>query len=397
MTEAPSRRPAPLPTERATPLDPPTGLAPLREHQPVSPLAHPDGTAGWLVTSNALVREVLADPRFSSRSELIHSPMRTDPPTPAPRGVFIGMDAPEHPRYRKLLTGQFTVRRIRQLTDRIEQIVEQALDATEAAGQPADLIQTFALPVPSLLICELLGVPYESHEDFERWTNVMSSAGSALADAQAAEAALTAFLAGIVADKRARPTDDVLSGVIHEGSLDDEEALGIALMLLVAGHETTSGMLGLGTLALLTHPGQLALLREDPALIDGAVEELLRYVTIAQFDVGVRAALEDVELGGRLIRAGDSVSVSFIAANRDPDVFDDPDTLDITRPPGRHVAFGHGAHACLGQQLARMELRIAFPALLRRFPGLRLAVPLAEIPIRSEMPVYGAYRLPVAW
>ncbi len=389
--------PAPLPTARSSPLDPPPGLGRLRAAHPVSRLAHPDGTTGWLVTGHALVRQVLADPVFSSRSELLHSPMRKDAPSPAPPGVFIGMDEPEHSRYRKLLTGQFTVRRTRRLAGRIEEIVRDALDATEAEGPPADLVRTFALPVPSLVICELLGVPYASHEDFQRWTHTMISAESSPEESTAAEAALTAFLADIVAAKRAEPTDDVLSGVIAAGGLTDEEALGIAQLLLVAGHETTSGMLSLGTLALLSHPEQLALLRDNPALVDGAVEELLRYLGIAQFDVGVRAATEDVMLGGRLIRAGESVSLSFAAANRDPAVFEDPDTLDITRPPGGHVAFGHGAHACLGQQLARVELRIAFPALLRRFPGLRLAVPVAEVPVRHDMPIYGAYRLPVTW
>ncbi|WP_461038307.1 cytochrome P450 [Streptomyces mayteni] len=389
--------PAPFPTVRDTPLDPPAELGRLRGSHPVSRLAHPDGSTGWLVTGHALVRQVLADPRFSSRTELLRSPVRAEPHEPAPPGVFIGMDEPAHARYRRLLTGQFTVRRTRALAARVERIVEDCLDTTEAAGPPADLVRTFALPVPSLVICELLGVPYTFHGDFQRWTTAMVSTASSAAESRAAEEALTAFLADVVAAKRAAPGDDLLSGVIDAGALTDEEAVGIAMLLLVAGHETTSGMLSLGTFALLRHPEQLALLRADPGLVDGAVEELLRYLGIAQFEVAARSALEDVTLGGRLIRAGEPVTLSLPAANRDPAVFADPDELDLTRAPSGHVAFGHGGHACLGQQLARVEMRIAFPALLRRFPGLRLAVAPEDVPFRNDMPIYGAHRLPVAW
>ncbi|MDT0323390.1 cytochrome P450 [Streptomyces millisiae] len=389
--------PAPFPTTRVDPLDPPPELGRLRESHPVSRLAHPDGSTGWLVTGHALVRQVLADPRFSSRTELLRSPVRVDPHEPAPPGMFIGMDEPEHARYRKLLTGQFTVRRTRALAARIERIVGDRLDAIEAAGPPADLVRAFALPVPSLVICELLGVPYDFHEDFQRWTTAMVSTASSPEESRAAEEALTAFLADIVAAKRTTPTDDLLGGVIAAGGLTDEEAVGIAMLLLVAGHETTSGMLSLGTFALLRHPDQLALLRADPTLVDGAIEELLRYLSITQFEVAARTALVDVELGGRLIRAGEPVTLSIPAANRDPAVFADPDDLDITRSPNGHVAFGHGAHACLGQQLARAELRVALPALLRRFPRLRLAVAPEEVPLRHRMPIYGAHRLPVTW
>lgn len=258
-------------------------------------------------------------------------------------------------------------------------------------------MHAFAMPVPSLVICELLGVPYADHDAFQRWTRTMLGTASTSAESNGAEAELGEYLLALVTRKRGEPTDDLLGGLVTAGELADGELVSIAHMLLVAGHETTANMLGLGTFALLRQPDQLARLRRDPALVDGAVEELLRYLSIAQFDVGGRAALEDVDLDGRLVRAGEVVTVSLPAVNRDPRRFDDPDALDLTRPASRHLAFGHGVHACLGQHLARTELRVALPALLARFPGLRLAIPADEVPMRYDMPIYGVYRLPVEW
>ncbi|AIJ22000.1 cytochrome P450 [Amycolatopsis methanolica 239] len=194
--------------------------------------------------------------------------------------------------------------------------------------------------------------------------------------------------------KRAEPTDDVL-GNRTTSDLTDEELSGIGTFLLGAGLDTTANMIALGAFALLRDPDQLAALRDDPALADSAVEELLRYLTIA--DTGVRAALEDVELDGQVIQAGESVTITANAANRDPERFPDPDTLDLRRHAAGHLAFGHGIHQCLGQQLARVEMRVAIPALFARFPTLRLAVPADEVPLRHDMSIYGVHRLPVTW
>ena len=209
------------------------------------------------------------------------------------------------------------------------------------------------------------------------------------------------YMLDLVRAKRLQPADDLLSGLIAregdpEGALSDDELVSIGNLLLVAGHETTANMLALGTLALLEHPGQLAALRADPSLIDGAVEELLRYLTIVQFGV-MRTVTEDVEVGGRCIRAGKPIVASLAAANRDPQHFSEPDVLDLSRAYSPHLAFGHGVHQCLGQQLARVEMKVGFAALLERFPSLRLAVPLQDVRMRDDMFIYGVHALPVTW
>ncbi|MER6827589.1 cytochrome P450 [Streptosporangium sp. NPDC000563] len=390
-----------LPTARppGCPFDPPKELLDAREHGPISRYTFPDGHAGWLVTGYDLVRAVLADPRFSSRRELMrHHPLvdfgDIEVP-PAPPGEFLLMDEPQHSRYRKPLVGKFTVRRMRQLTERVEQVTAEHLDAMEAAGPTADLVTAFAKPIPSVIICELLGVPYEDRGRFQE--NIDKFLGGEVADEEliAAYTATQEYLAELVAAKRANPTDDVLSDLL-DSDLTDEELKGMALILLSAGFDTTANMLALGTFALLQNPQQLAALRADPALVDRAVEELLRYLSVAkQF---FRVALEDVELGGQTIRAGSMMILSYNTANRDPERFADPHRLDLRRQDGGHLAFGHGIHQCLGQQLARVELRVAFPALLARFPTLRLAVPAEEIALRPETAdIYGVKSLSVTW
>ena len=397
MLSAPIR----LPMQRDTVFDPPTEIGRLRQARPISPLAFPDGAVGWLVTDYATVRAVLADPRFSSRQELHHHidfnhPRALEPIEPAEPGMFLGMDAPEHTRYRKLLTGQFTMRRVNQLASRIEEVVAGCLDEMERAAPPVDLVSAFALPIPTMVICELLGVPYAHRERFQHDVEAALSAGSTAEQMSAGFAGIYGLIAQMVADKRATPADDILSGLVHEGDLTDQELIQIAMLLLVAGHETTASMIALGTFALLTNPEQFRVLRDHPELAEGAVEELLRYVSVIHFGLP-RTAIEDVRLGDTLVRAGDCLIVSIPGANHDPDRFEAPGALDVTRSATGHVAFGHGAHQCLGQQLARVEMRIAYTELLRRFPSLRLAVAPDEVPLRVDMPIYGVHRLPVTW
>ncbi|WP_214318355.1 cytochrome P450 [Nonomuraea sediminis] len=383
-----------LPTERSAgcPFDPP---AELRGFPPITRMSYPDGHEGWLVTGHALARAVLADRRFSSRYELMHYPLADiGEMPPAPVGDLTGMDAPEHTRYRKLLTGKFTVRRMNLLTERAEQITAEHLDAMERGGGPVDLVQVFAQPIPALMICELLGVPYADRESFHRHVKALSGADATQEEQFAAYTAIRDYVRELVEAKRAQPTDDLLSDLTTT-DLTDEELAGVGGFLLGAGLDTTANMLALGTFALLRHPDQLAMLRADPGLTEQAVEELLRYLTIAH--TGARSALEDVELDGHLIRAGETVTVSIQAADRDPAKFPDPDRLDLRRQATGHLGFGHGIHQCLGQQLARVEMRVAFPALLSRFPTLRLAVPAEEVPMRHGLDVYGVYRLPVTW
>jgi cytochrome P450 len=212
----------------------------------------------------------------------------------------------------------------------------------------------------------------------------------------AAVAEIQTYLRDLVRRKRSQHDDDLLSGLMASSDLDEEELTNVVFLLLVAGHETTANMLGLGTFALLQNPGQLAALRSDPALMDNAVEELLRYLTIVQFGT-TRTALQDVEVDGQVIKAGDTVSISLPAANRDPEKFEHPDALDVSRAAGGHVAFGHGIHQCLGQQLARIEMRIGYAGLFREFPDLRLAVPAQDVALRDQMSIYGVHNLPVEW
>ncbi|QID36281.1 cytochrome P450 [Streptomyces albus] len=394
-----TEEPQALPVDRHTgcPFDPPDGLVPPGD-EPLRRMRYADGHVGWLVTGHAAARALLADPRISSRYELLHPPVpmpgMPEELPPAPVGDMTGLDAPEHTRYRRLLTGKFTVRRMRRLTERIEHFTARCLDEMEQAGPGADLVTAFAQPVPALVICELLGVPYADRDRFRGQVAALFDQTAAPEAREGALGELFAYLNELVLAKRAEPTDDLLSE-LTTSNLHDEELAGIGSLLLAAGLDTTANMLALGTFALLSNPGQLAALRAEPALAGQAVEELLRYLSVA--DPLVRAALEDIEIEGRLIRAGETVTVSVQAANRDPRRFPRPDGLDLRREAVGHLAFGHGAHQCLDQQLARVEMTVAFPALLARFPTLRLAVPAHEVRMRERSNIYGVLSLPVTW
>jgi cytochrome P450 len=396
MTEPlPDARLLPIDRRPERPFDPPGGLAQLREQHPVSRLAFPDGHVGWLVSSHALARSVLADPRFSSRYDLMHHPFadfRDAELPPVLPGYFLTLDPPAHTRYRRLLTGKFTVRRMAQLTSRVEQITASHLDAMAQHGPPTDLVQAFAYPIPALTICALLGVPNADHELFQRLATV-NARDTPIEEVIAAVTALRDYVRDLVAAKRAQPTDDLLSELTTT-DLSQEELEGVGTVLLASGLDTTANMLALGAYALLRHPDQLAALRADPDITDNAVEELLRYLSVLH--TAGRAALDDVELDGQPVKAGETVTLAINSANRDPERFPDPDTLDLKRRAVGHLAFGHGIHQCLGQQLARVELRAALPALVARFPTLRLAAGPSEIPLRTGS-IYGVQQLPVTW
>ena len=384
-----------LPSARqpGCPFDPPAELLDARRHGPISRYTHVGGAPGWLITGYDLARSVLADSRFSSRRELLNVGDFEIPP--APPGEFLLMDEPQHGRYRKPLVGKFTMRRMRLLADRVEQITADCLDAMEKTGPPADLVTAFAKPIPAIVICELLGVPYRDRGSFQEQIDAFLGGETTEEELIAAYTATQEYLAELVAAKRAHPTDDVLSD-LTDSDLTDEELKGVSLILLAAGLDTTANMLALGTFALLRNPEQLAALRADSALADQAVEELLRYLSVAK--TFMRTALEDVELGGQTITAGTTVVLSYNTANRDPERFADPHTLDLRRQYTGHLAFGHGIHQCLGQQLARVEMRIALTALFDRFPTLRLAVPAEDVRLRPETAdIYGVKSLPVAW
>lgn len=391
VTGLPMTRPA------GCPFDPPRELARLREQRPISRMLFPDGHVGRLVTGYELTRAILADPRFSSRHELMHNPFPgpvIPEIPPAPPGMFIGIDPPEHTRYRKLLAGKFTARRMRLLTERVQHITEEQLDAMERHGPPVDLVTAFALPIPTLMICELLGVPYAQRDSFQHHAIAVSDNDAPPEERYAAMIALGEYLQQLVQAKRAEPTDDLLSD-LTTGDLTDEELTNIGSLLLGAGLDTSANMIALGAFALLQHPAQLSALRNDPSLADQAVEELLRYLSIAH--TMTRTALEDVELDGHTVKAGETLAISIQAGNRDPATYTDPDLLDLRRNASGHLAFGHGMHLCLGHQLARVELRVAYPALATRFPTLRLTIPTEDAPMRTNSDIYGVHRLPVTW
>ncbi|WP_033261032.1 cytochrome P450 [Amycolatopsis vancoresmycina] len=392
-----------LPMDRdAGPFDPPSAITRLRGTRPVSPLVFPDGHEGWLVTGYDEVRQMMADTRFSSRLDLdvIHVPYETGMPAatePSPQlpGMFIAMDPPDHSRLRRKLTGAFTVKRMKQLEEHIADVVERQLDHLARLAPPVDLVKEFALPVPSLVICELLGVPYADRETFQANSAQFMVREQTLEEKMGAYIALNTYLTELVTNKRAEPAEDILSDLARHDDLTIEELTGAAFLMLLAGHETTANMLSLGTFALLEHPEQAAELRADAELLPGAVEELLRYLSVA--DIFFRYATEDLELGGETITKGSTVVVSLLAANHDPRRFENPDTLDIRRNARGLLSFGHGVHQCLGQQLARIEMRAGFGGLLKRFPDLALAVPAGAVKLRTDMNIYGVHELPVTW
>jgi cytochrome P450 len=400
-TTAGEAMPYGMPYLRETRYDPPPALIDLQS-KPLRPIKYyPDGVEGWLVTGHAEARKVLADPRFVTGERFTHSP--TELPhvfvsisEQVPPGFFLFFDPPEHTRLRRKVTGVFTVKRMKELEPRIADIVDERIAALREAGPGADLVREFALPVPSLVICEMLGVPYADRDAFQENSANMLDLSLSVEDRNKAMSEIFGYLIQLVPAKRAEPADDMLSVLAADADLHDVEAAGIGLILLVAGHETTANMLALGTLALLEHPDQLARVRAEAGLMTAAVEELLRYLTVAHNGI-MRIAKEDAEIDGQLVKAGQHVTVALQAANRDPRKYERPGELDVDRDAQGHMAFGHGVHQCVGQQLARVEMRIGFAKLVEAFPGLRLAVPSEEIPMRSEMNVYGVHALPVEW
>ncbi|MEU0878702.1 cytochrome P450 [Lentzea sp. NPDC005914] len=393
-----------FPMERGKcPFDPPPQYGELRETEPVSQATLRNGSTAWLVTSHEHVRQILADPRVSSDRQLPGCP-RLIPVPPAMMNPsmrpLVAMDPPEHTEHRRMVTAEFTVKRIQGMRPRIQEIVDEHIDKMLAGGGTADLVAALARPVPSLVICELLGVPYELHHDFHRISEVIVHGDSTPPMIGAAIMELRKFLGELIAVKEQDPGEDLLSRLVvryqETGEYDRERVISTAQILLNAGHETTTSMIGLGTLALLEHPEQLAALQNDPSLIPGAVDELLRYLSIADMAT-FRTATEDIEIGGKVIPAGEGLIALGAAANRDSSVFPDADTLDVHRNPRQHVAFGYGIHQCLGQNLGRLELEIVFTTLLSKIPGLKLAAPVESLKFRSDGLLYGIYSLPVSW
>jgi cytochrome P450 len=389
----PIPEPALMPLKRDG-LDPVAELGQLRATTPIAKLPVGFGINLWLVSGYDEAKAVLVDTKaFSNDFVNLAGAGATIQQDPGGLGFA---DPPVHTRLRKLLTPEFTMRRLSRLTPGIKQIVEQRLDAMAAAPGPVDLVQEFALPIPSLVICELLGVPYEDREAFQRLAmsrfDLFSGAGASLG-------AITEsldYLLGVVRKQREDPGDGLLGMIIkeHGDQVDDRELAGLADGVLTGGFETTASMLALGALVLLQDEHTFKRVHDDDAAISGFVEDALRYLTVVQVAFP-RFARQDVEVFGAQIAKGDLVVVSLSGANRHPALGLDLDKVDSTRVPASHLAFGYGVHRCIGAELARMELRAAYPALVRRFPRLKLAKPAEELTFRKVSIVYGVESLPV--
>jgi len=393
----------PMPRDAADPLAPPPKVMALRGGAPLVRVEIWDGSTPWLVTRYADQRAVLSDERFSADVRTSGFPQSA----PATAAWFqrarplMTMDNPEHDALRRSMTGAFAIKRMEQLRPRVQHVVDELIDAMLTGGDTADLVTAFALPLPSAVICQLLGVPYDQHDFFIRTAGTVVSTSATAEQSRQAIDDLRAYIAALIESRGAgQQADDLLGSIIRDqylsGRYDLDETAAIALQLLLAGHDTTANMIALGTLALLTRPDQLALLRDGAVPVAAAVEELLRYVNVVHTGRR-RIATTDVEISGQLIRAGEGVILSSDLGNRDVESFDRPDDLDLSRRARHHLSFGFGVHQCLGAPLARVELQVAYSTLFRRLPGMRLAVDRGSLHFREAAVVYGVTELPITW
>jgi cytochrome P450 len=414
MTTADQHEPVTAPTfpmARRCPFGPPPEYEALREAAPVVRWTAPSGRTFWAVTRHAEAQQVLTDRESistdTSRPDFprLHLEQASDEERAAMaafhQGMFIDMDPPEHDVLRRMVISEFSVRRIAAMRPGIQRTVDATLDAMLAAGPPADLVAAFGLPVPSLVICQLLGVPYADHEFFQSRTRRFATLREDPGETQQAIMEIREYLDGLVTRAEREPGDDLIgrlvTGPLADGALRHAELVGMAFLMLVAGFETTANMIPLSALTLLEHPAALAALRADPSLWPAAVEELLRFHSIVDWAAFDRMAVRDTEIGGQPVRAGDGIYVLGASANRDPRAFADPDAFDIRRGARNHVAFGYGVHQCLGQNLARAELEIALRTLVERVPSLRLDAAVDDLPVKHDAAIFGLYELPVAW
>ena len=391
------------PMDRGNPFNPPEDYAELRDKAPLSRVRLWDGTHPYLATRFADIKVVLSHPRFSCEPNREGFPHVLEGRMVADKAdrSFLRLDPPEHDRLRRMVTKEFTVRKVEQLRPRIQETVDRLIESYTSLPQGADFVEHFSGPLPTEIITYLLGVPFEDHEFFHRATRIQFGSKSSQAEVRQSLDELFAYLDALIDAKEKNPGDDVISRLVAEqlvpGHVDRETLINIVRLLLSAGHQTTQNMTALGVLTLLQHPDQLALIKQDPTLIPNAVEELLRYSSVLHMGAR-RVALEDIDVNGHIIREGEGVICSIPAANRDGELFPDPDRLDVTRPQARsHVAFGYGVHQCVGQVLARAELQVVYGTLFNRLPNLRLAVPFEQLRFRHDMFVYGVHELPLKW
>ncbi|MFY1679857.1 MULTISPECIES: cytochrome P450 [unclassified Streptomyces] len=371
---------------------PPPEYTEFRQRPGLVKAALPSGDTVWLVTRHEEVRQILTDPRISANPAHpgFPRPSRTGgvPTADEVPGWFVALDPPDHTKFRKALIPEFTVRRIRALRPVVEEIVDHSIDQMLARGDTADLVEDFALSVPSLVIASLLGVPNVDRGFFETRTKVLVTINSTDEERDNASQQLLRYLNRLIAIKTKRPGDDLISKLVEGGLLSPQELSGVAMLLLIAGHETTANNIALGAVTLLNDPRWIA--------DERTIEELLRFHSVADL-VALRVVVEDIEIGGRLLRAGEGVVPLVAGANHDPAAFDHPHVFDPSRSAQGHVAFGYGVHQCLGQNLVRLELEVAYQKLFARIPTLRIAVPPEELPFKYDGVLFGLHALPVRW
>jgi cytochrome P450 len=395
------RTPPAFPFPGKDPLEPPAEYAGLRAGEPVARVTLPSGDPAWLVSRYEDVRRILSDPRFSREAITAPGAPRLLPIARGSKSVFV-MDPPEHTRLRGLISKAFSPRRVESLRPRIQEITDRLLDGMAAAGPPADLVSGLAQPLPITLICEMLGVPYADVPQFRDWTDLMLSYGAGSRESViVARDRLNGYLTGLIEAKGREPGEDLLSALIQardeQDRLSQEELLAFGYTLLGAGYHATTAEIVHSVLLLMRDPAALRALRDDPAALPAAAEEFLR-VSQAGGGLGaLRIAVQDVEIAGTTVRAGEAVLPLINSANRDASVFADPDRLDLTRNPNPHVAFGHGIHHCIGASLGRTELEVALGSLLRRFGDLALAVPESELVWNQDVAFRRPRELPVTW
>lgn len=387
------------------PFGPPKEYGAWRDVDGLGEVTLQGGERAWVATGYDYFRELLGDPRVSSDPENPGMPVvfpshSARIPT---RKSWRNMDDPEHGRMRRMVNRRFNAPSVEKLRPMIEERVVELLDAMSSDKSSADLMEEFAYPLPLIITCDLLGVPYDKHAFFKQKVDQMFAPGGTPEDALAAGQDLSAYMSALIDDKQDTPSDDIMSdlvgGQLAKGELERSDVINTSILLLVGGLEAVASMIGGSVILLTRHPEQLAALRDsdDPTYVANAVEELLRFVSPTENGIN-RTIVEDFEIGGHQIRTGDGLIVNAPAANRDPRIFTDPEVLDTTKAPDApHVAFGAGVHQYIGQTLARVELQIALPALLRRLPDLHITVADDEIPYRPNMQLFGVKSLPVAW
>lgn len=387
--------------ERSTPFDPPQAYTELSDRCPVAPIRMPDGKPSWLVTSFEGVRTALSDPRFSSDMSHPGFPnLNGRPVDTVLKDTLRDMDGERHRYYRRTLTGELSVKRTKAMQPVITQITDEALDQLAAAGPGADLVKHVALVIPSRVACHLVGVPFSDHELFTGMVNTLMDSNSSADQIVAARQGMVSYFDELVTDREHHDRDDLLGRMVRRylatGELTRDMVITLAWITMAAGQETTARMIGLGVAALLRHPDQLELLRREPHLLPGAVDELMRYLSVIQLGIP-RVAIDDVEIDGQTVTAGEGVVALLPLANRDPAVFDRPDELDVRRNARQHLTFSYGPHQCPGHALARLELEVVFGRLLERFPTLRLADSDADLKVWDKAIVYGVSELAVTW